>query len=111
MGAHHRRHRRTHPTHDDPGQALPLLAGALALVVLLMLGLVALGNTADDRGRAQTAADAAALAGAADGRTAAEAVATANHASLESFRARGSEVEVVVRAGDSRATARARRSW
>ena len=88
-----------------------MLAGALALVVMLVLGLVALGNTADDRARAQTAADAAALAGAADGQVAADAAATANHATLERFTARGGEVEVVVRAGDSRATARAGRSW
>lgn len=111
MGAHPTRHRHTNPTHDERGQALPLLAGALALVVMLMLGLVALGNTADDRARAQTAADAAALAGAADGRSAADRAATANHASLERFTSQGGEVEVVVRAGDSRATARAGRSW
>ena len=99
------------PADRDRGQALPLLAGALALVVMLLIGLVALGNTADDRARAQTAADAAALAGAADGRDAARSAATANHAELESFSARGGEVEVVVRAGDSTATARAGRSW
>jgi Flp pilus assembly protein TadG len=108
MGAHRTRPRRTD---DDRGQALPLLAGALALVVMLMLGLVALGTTVDDRARAQTAADAAALAGAADGRVAAEGAAAANHASLERFTSQDGEVEVVVRAGGSRATARAGRSW
>lgn len=113
MGAHLTRQPPTGPrrSHHDRGQALPLLAGALALVVMLLVGLVALGNTADDRARAQTAADAAALAGAADGRAAAESAATANHASLERFVARAGEVEVVVRAGDSRATARAAGSW
>ncbi len=48
----------------DEGQALPLLAGVLALVGTLLIGLVALGNLVGERSRAQTAADAAALAGA-----------------------------------------------
>jgi hypothetical protein len=38
-------------------------------------------------------------------------VAEANGVVLESFEARGHEVEVVVRLGDERATARARRQW
>lgn len=99
--------------HDRPdaGQALPLLAGALALVVVLLLGLVALGNLADDRARAQTAADAAALAGAAEGRAAAAEVAGANDGRLESYATSGAEVEVVVRVGDATATARARSGW
>jgi len=101
----------TAPCGREQGQALPLLAGALALVVVLLLGLVALGNLTHDRAAAQTAADAAALAGAAEGRDAAVAVAEENRGRLESYAARGDEVEVVVRVGDARATARARRSW
>jgi Flp pilus assembly protein TadG len=90
---------------------LPLLAGVLALVATLLIGLVALGNMVGDRARAQTAADAAALAGAAKGRPAAVAMAAENHGELESFAARQGEVEVTVRVGDAEATSRARRQW
>lgn len=95
----------------DDGQALPLMAGVLALVATLLVGLVALGNLVGARAQAQTAADAAALAGAARGRPAATAMAEDNDAELESFVARGDEVEVTVRVGDTRATSRARRQW
>ena len=95
----------------DDGQAVPLLAGVLAVVVTLLIGLVALGNLVGARARAQTAADAAALAGAARGRPAAVAMAVENHGELESYAARDDEVEVTVRVGDARATSRARRRW
>jgi Flp pilus assembly protein TadG len=90
---------------------VPLLAGVLAVVVTMLIGLVALGNLVGDRTRAQTAADAAALAGAADGRDAAERVAGANGGEVEVYAARGAEVEVTVRVGEARATSRARREW
>jgi len=95
----------------DDGQALPLLAGVLALVATVLIGLVALGNLAGERARAQSAADAAALAGAARGRPAAVEMAVENRGELESFAARDGEVEVTVRVGDARATSRARREW
>lgn len=95
----------------DGGQALPLLAGVLALAVGVLVGLVALGNLVGARAQAQSAADAAALAGAAKGRPAAVAMAVENHGELESFAARDGEVEVTVRVGDARATSRARRQW
>jgi len=95
----------------DQGQALPLLAGVLALVAAVAIGLVALGNLVGERARAQTAADAAALAGAARGRPAAVAMARENHGDLESFAVQGAEVEVTVRVGDATATSRARREW
>jgi hypothetical protein len=95
----------------DDGQAVPLLAGVLSVVVAMLVGLVALGNLVGDRTRAQTAADAAALAGAARGRPAAVAMASENHGELESFVARDGQVEVTVRVGDARAIARARREW
>ena len=53
-----------------------------------------------ERARAQTAADAAALAGAARGRPAAVAMARENHGDLASFAVEGAEVEVTVRVGD-----------
>lgn len=95
----------------DGGQALPLLAGVLALVATVLIGLVALGSALGERARAQTAADAAALAGAARGRPAATAMAHENRGELESFTARDGQVEVTVRVGDARATARASREW
>ena len=95
----------------DQGQALPLLAGVLALVATVAMGLVALGNLVGERARAQTAADAAALAGAARGRPAAVAMARENHGDLQSFAVEGAEVEVTVRVGDAQATSRARREW
>lgn len=82
---------------------LAVLVGALVVV--------GLGRQVDRRARAQTAADAAALAGARDGEDAARSIASAGDATLESFVTRGAEVEVVVRLDDERATARARRSW
>jgi outer membrane lipoprotein SlyB len=95
----------------DEGQALPLLAGVLALVGTLLIGLVALGNLVGERSRAQTAADAAALAGAAKGRDAAEVMARENEGELRSYASKGTQVEVVVRVGEAEATARAERSW
>jgi hypothetical protein len=61
------------------------------------------------RAEAQTAADAAALAGAVHGRAAAEDLAAANGGRLESWVAAGPEVEVVAVVAGERARARARR--
>jgi hypothetical protein len=74
-----------------------------------MVLLAHLGVLAVHRAHARTAADAAALAGAAEGRAAAEEVARANGAVLESFATDGPDVEVRVRVGSTHATARARR--
>ena len=94
---------------SDSGQLAPLYA----LIVLVACGaalvLVHLGVITVHRAHARTAADAAALAGAAEGRGAAEQVAVANGAVLESFEAVGDEVEVRVRVDGSHARARARR--
>lgn len=96
---------------SDGGQAVPLLLVAVLVVVVVLLLVVRLGVQVDRRARAQTAADAAALAGVRDGEDAARSVATANDAELTSYVAVGGEVEVVVLVGDERATARARRHW
>ena len=74
-----------------------------------MLLLVHLGVLALHRAQARSAADAAALAGVAEGRAAADEVARSNGAVLESFVADGTDVEVRVRVGSTHATARARR--
>lgn len=105
--AHERAHRRAGA---DEGQAMPLLVMLVVLAGVSALALSDLGVAAVSRAKARTAADAAALAGAAEGREAATAVAEANGAALESFEVMGAETEVVVRVGEARARARARRS-
>ena len=94
---------------SDVGQLAPLYALIVVVACAAMLLLVQLGTVTVHRAQARTAADAAALAGAAEGRGAAEQVATANGAVLESFDADGDEVLVRVRVGSSHAMARARR--
>jgi hypothetical protein len=96
---------------DDRGQATPLVAVLVLLVGLLGLGLGRLGSAAVVSARASTAADAAALAGAADGVDAARAVAAANGGRLVRFHLTrgGGEVEVTVRLGDATRVASARR--
>lgn len=96
---------------EDSGQIVPLVAFVLLVVMVVGLLVVRLGLQVDRRARAQSAADAAAIAGATEGEDVAGSITEANGATLESFVVRGSEVEVVVRLGDERATARARRRW
>jgi Flp pilus assembly protein TadG len=79
----------------------------VAVATVLVLG--AIGGVLHDRARAQAAADAAALAGAAEGREAAADLAEANGGVLESFEEGGADVRVVVRVGRARAEAQARR--
>lgn len=85
-----------------------MVAGALALVVVLALGAVRLAAVVIDRATAHSAADAAALAGAVEGREGAEQLAEANRGEVTSWQQSGDEVEVTVRVGDAEATARAR---
>jgi hypothetical protein len=84
---------------------------ALAMVVTgggaLLLG--RMGEAAVARAGARTAADAAALAGAAEGEAAAREVADANGAELISFEVLGEDARVTVRQGQAEAAARARR--
>ncbi|MCD9624440.1 pilus assembly protein TadG-related protein [Rhabdothermincola salaria] len=92
----------------DRGQAVPVVAGALALVMVLGFGAVRLAGVVTDRARAHSAADAAALAGAVEGRAAADRLAAANGGRVMAFESYGDEVEVTVRVGDAEAVARAR---
>jgi hypothetical protein len=94
-------------TSPDLGQATPLLVAALALVVVVALGVVRIATVVGDRARAHTAADAAALAGAIEGRPAAADIAAANGGILVTFEHAGGQVEVRVRVGDAEATSRA----
>ena len=93
---------------EEGGQATPLLAVVVFVAGLVALGLARLGGEAVDHARATTAADAAALAGAAEGRAGATELAERNGAELVSFRQLGADVIVVVRLGDASARARAR---
>ena len=93
----------------EKGSTVPLLA----LLVLTAGGAIVLlgrmGGAAVDRASARTAADAAALAGAAEGRSAASSVAGADGGRIESYRELGLETEVRVSVGRATALARARR--
>ena len=97
--------------HDEAGQVAPLLALFAVAIGLACLGLGRFGAGAVDAARAQTAADAAALAGAVTGSAEeARTVAAANGGVVESFESAGSDVRVRVRVGAPGATARARPS-
>lgn len=97
----------------DRGQAVLLLLPVVAVAALVAVGAGLAGRAVVERSRAQTAADAAALAGVEGGRAAAARLAAANGASLVAYAATpaadGSTevvVEVVVR-GEVHASARA----
>ena len=91
----------------DRGQAVVLMAVVVAFVGLVAVATARAGAVVLDRQRAQTAADAAALAGLHGGRTKAAALAASNGATLVSFVVDGDEVTVVVRHGQAQARARA----
>ena len=89
--------------------AVLVVAIAAVLLVVFVVALGSVGRTAVDRTRAQTAADAAALASVETGRPAAESIARRHGASVVTWsRGPGThEVTVTVRLGDTTATARA----
>lgn len=78
-----------------------------ALLVVFATAVASMGGHAIDRTRAQTAADAAALAALDGGGSAAADLASRHGAVLTAWVVSGFEVTVTVRVGDSRATARA----
>jgi hypothetical protein len=88
---------------------MPLVLAVVALAVVVILALVPLAQAAVQRARARTAADAAALAGAAEGEDSAREVAEANGGELVGWKAAGTDVWVTVTVGDARAVAKARR--
>jgi hypothetical protein len=94
----------------DRGQAAVLLVMVASVIFLVATtALVVLGGRVVERTRAQTAADAAALASLHGGRPSAEVLA-AHHGAEVVLWVRGpvdGEVTVVVRLGGARATARA----
>jgi Flp pilus assembly protein TadG len=92
---------------SDRGSAVLLVAVALVFAGLLSVGAAALGEAMLHRQQAQTAADAAALAGVSGGRSAAARYAARNGAVLVAFWRRGSVVTVVVERHRAHATASA----
>lgn len=93
---------------SERGQVVPLLAVGLLLAGVAALGLARIAVASAKTERAQAAADAAALAGAADGRDAAESIAVANGARLVAYEEQGVDVVVTVVWSGVRASARAR---
>lgn len=102
------RHDHRRGGHEDRGQAVPLAVAMLAVVAVALAATVPFGVALADRARARTAADAAALAGAAEGEDAARDLAEDNGGALVDFERSGEEVRVRVRVGDVDAYARAR---
>lgn len=94
----------------ESGQAMVPMLVVMLFAVAMALAVVSVGDVVVDRARAQTAADAAALAGAADGVDAAERIAGLNDAELREWADRDGIVIVVVTVGSAQATAAADRS-
>ncbi len=91
----------------ESGQVVPLMALVVMLTVVSLVVLMRLGTALDDFARARTAADAAALAGAVDGRVAAEEMASGNGGELVGFELSDGTADVEVRVGEATAAARA----
>lgn len=85
---------------------LAVLVG-VAMTAAVTLALVPVLTGLVDRQHAQSAADAAALAGVIGGRSESEAVAAANEATLVAWSRAGHEVTVTVSVGGQQASARA----
>ena len=94
----------------DRGQAVMLVVAVVALLAVLLMGLARFGARVVQIEQAQVAADAAALAGVVQGRSAAAALAARNGARLVEFRQVGDDVIVVVECHGARATSRATRA-
>lgn len=91
------------------GQVVPLFAAFVVFAGFVMIALGHLAGGAVDRAQAKRAADAAALAGAAEGESAATRLARENGANVSDYDESGNEATVEVHQGDARATSRARR--
>lgn len=96
----------------DRGQAVVLLLALVAVVAVIAVGVGRLGMQVVHQQRAQTAADAAALAGVMHGRPAADRIAARNGATITAYRvsADGLTVTVAVVVGGEHASARATRA-
>ena len=94
----------------ERGASLPLVAMVLAVVLMVTSVVIGLSVRVIDRTRAQSAADAAALAGVVEGESGARRLAAANGGELVVFAADGNTVRVVVVVDGWRAEAVAERS-
>src|SRR4051812_14477124 len=92
---------------SDRGQATMLLLACVVLIAVVAVAAGSLGVRIVARQRAQTAADAAALAGTVDGRAAAARLAASNGGVLVGYAELGDDVVATVEVGGERATARA----
>ncbi len=102
-----------HHHKQEAGSVTILVAGLIAIAGVLFLALGQLGGAAVEKASAQVAADAAALAGAKDGQSAAQTMAGINGAGITSFIAESladgsTEVQVSVNLAGVTASARAR---
>ncbi len=95
---------------SERGSTLPFVALAMVLAGTSVIILGRIGGAATERAGARNAADAAALAGAAAGRSAALDLARANGAELVAYEEIGFDTRVRVRLGQAEATGRARRT-
>ena len=98
------------PGQSERGQAVPMMVVVLAAAAVVVIAIARLGIAADEAAQARTAADAAALAGAAQGFAVATELADANGATLVDYTAFGNQVEVRVQVGSAVAVARAERT-
>lgn len=98
------------PKPGQRGSVLPLVALLVVAAGGLCVALGRLGGDAVEAAQARTAADAAALAGAAEGEAAARAVAEDNGAVLVVYFEDGLDVEVRARVGHAEVGARATRT-
>lgn len=92
------------------GAMLPMLAFLLVVVMVTTAVIVGLTERVLDRAQAQSAADAAALAGVMDGRAGADRLAAANRGTVVEFESADNWVRVVVVVDGRRAEARADRT-
>ena len=92
---------------NDHGSALVPICLMLTLVASISLALAHAGARLIDHARAQTAADAAALAGASGGPAAARRVASRNGAIVVALAETGTRLQVTVRVGTMSASATA----
>lgn len=93
----------------ERGTVTVLMAGVMMLAAAMMWGAAQFGGAMVERSQAQTAADAAALAGAVNGEQAAYNLAAANAAAVVSFSLvaseTGTDARVTVIVGDAQASA------
>ena len=94
---------------SESGQTLPILSVVVLLAGLAVIGVGRLGRIADARARAQTAADAGALACVLHGEDAASDLIRTNGAQVVSGEVVGAQCRVIAEVEGEQAVARARR--